>query len=194
MVPAMGLNVGLLGELQVEMRLVEEGWHPVRLDTAQMAVNADLFAVRKRDRVAIQVKTTKGTGHSHAGFLGFGYATSHLKDGTPVFNSKDSPLEADVIVGVHYVREASRFVVLPVAVAEHLCREHAKYWYNTPLLNGKVRTTNFPLYLCFTHSPGTHSKHHERMKRNLIAFENAWNVLSDPVDKLRDVKAWKVLT
>ena len=189
----MGLNVGLLGELQVEIRLVEEGWHPVRLDTAQMAVNADLFAVRRRDRVAIQVKTTKGEGHSHAGFLGFGYATSHLKDGTPVFNSKDSPLVADVIVGVHYIRGASRFVVLPVSVAERLCCEHAKYWYNTPLLNGGARTTNFPLYLCFAHSPGTHATHHERMKRNLLAFENAWHVLDQPTDKLHDEGAWELL-
>lgn len=189
----MGLNVGLLGELQVEMRLVEEGWHPVRLDTAQMAVNADLFAVKRRDRAAIQVKTTNGTGHSHAGHLGFGYATAHLKNGTPVFNSKDSPLEADVIVGVHYVKGASRFVVMPVAVAEYLCREHARYWFNTPLLNGNHRTTNFPLYLCFTATPGTHTDHHGRMKRNLAAFENAWHVLNEPINKLHDAMAWKIL-
>ncbi len=112
MLAAMMVNVGLLGELQVETRLVEQGWHPVRLDTAQMAVNADLFAVKGRKRVALQVKSTKGTDHSHAGFLGFGYATAHLRDGTPIFNSKDSPLEADVIVGVHYIPGASRFVVM----------------------------------------------------------------------------------
>lgn len=189
----MGLNVGLLGELQVEMRLVEEGWHPVRLDTAQMAVNADLFAVRKSDRIAIQVKTTKGTGHSHAGFLGFGYATSHLKDGTPVFNSKDSPLVADVIVGVHYVREASRFVVLPIAIAERLCSELAHWWFSMPLLDGRARTTNFPLYLCFTANRSTHADFHERMKRNLAVFENAWHVLSEPIDKLHDANAWQIL-
>lgn len=57
------LNVGLLGELQVNQRLVEKGWHPVRLDTAQMAVN-------HRDRVLIQVKTTLGEDHSHTGHLG----------------------------------------------------------------------------------------------------------------------------
>ncbi len=33
----MSRNVGLLGELQVEQRLVEMGWHPVRLDTGRMA-------------------------------------------------------------------------------------------------------------------------------------------------------------
>ena len=41
------VRVGLLGELEVELQLVLQGWHPVRLDTAQMASNADLLAVNK---------------------------------------------------------------------------------------------------------------------------------------------------
>ena len=53
----MSKNVGLLGELQVEQRLVEEGWHPVRLDTGRMASNADLLAVNRQHRVSIQVNT-----------------------------------------------------------------------------------------------------------------------------------------
>ena len=46
-VEAQELNprIGLLGELAVEMQIVQHGWHPVRLDTAQMASNADLIAV-----------------------------------------------------------------------------------------------------------------------------------------------------
>jgi len=51
-------KVGLLGELEVELRLAKNGWHPVRLDTNQMAANADLIAVNKMKRVSIQVKTT----------------------------------------------------------------------------------------------------------------------------------------
>lgn len=188
------MNIGLLGELQVEQRLVELGWHPVRLDTAQMAINADLLAIRRKSRIAIQVKTTDALSrHSHSGFLGFGYATNHLRDKTPVFNSKDSPLLADVIVGVSYRAKETRFVVLPVAQAEKLCRIWVNFWYKTPLLSGERRTTNFPIYLCFTATRGTHSKHHERMKRNLLAFEDKWEVLNEPIEKLHDPKAWPVL-
>jgi hypothetical protein len=51
-------RVGLLGELEVEMQLARNGWHPVRLDTAQMASNADLLAINREKRVSIQIKTT----------------------------------------------------------------------------------------------------------------------------------------
>src|SRR5262245_12696609 len=74
------VNVGRLGELQVEERLVENGWHPIRFDTAQMASNADLLAVNSRQRVFIQVKTTNGNDHSHAHALMFGNAGSFLRD------------------------------------------------------------------------------------------------------------------
>lgn len=71
-------RVGLLGELAVEMQIVQHGWHPVRLDTAQMASNADLLAVNHQRRVSIQVKTTNAeTQHKDAaGWLSFGYARS----------------------------------------------------------------------------------------------------------------------
>ncbi len=66
-----------------------------------MASNADLLAVDQRHRVSIQVKTTDaGSGNSHSGSLGFGYASGYLRDRSPVFNSKESPLIADVVVGV----------------------------------------------------------------------------------------------
>ena len=44
-VEPIGKMVGRLGELLVEQQLIERGWHPVRLDTAQMASNADLLAI-----------------------------------------------------------------------------------------------------------------------------------------------------
>ena len=186
-------RVGLLGELQVEQRLVEHGWHPVRLDTAQMASNADLLAINRHQRVSIQVKTTNaGKQHAHSNYLGFGYATNHLRDGNKVFNSKKSPLIADLVVGVSYSQEQSRFVVLPVALAENLCVAHAKYWHNVPLKNGGIRTTNFPLYLCFTANPIAHAEHHAQMKRNLVEFENAWHLLHDPIEKLHDAQAWRI--
>src|SRR5438046_401757 len=81
------VRVGLLGELEVELQHVRKGWHPVRLDTAQMASNADLLAVNKEKRVSIQVKTTETEKqHSHSQWLGFGYSTGYLRDKKPIFN------------------------------------------------------------------------------------------------------------
>lgn len=184
-------RIGLLGELEVELRLVGESWHPVRLDTAQMASNADLLAVNRRHRVSIQVKTTDAhKQHSHSQWLGFGYSTGYLKNKKRIFNSKESPLVADVIVGVSYRAKGSRFVVLPVAFAEKLCRHHCKYWTKVPKRTGEQRSHSFPIYLCFEAKPKTHVPHHARIRRNLLAFENAWNVLTEPIDKLHDRQAW----
>ena len=69
----MGKIVGRLGELLVEQQLLERGWHPVRLDTAQMASNADLLAIKEKCRVSLQVKTTNvKSKHSHSQSLSFG--------------------------------------------------------------------------------------------------------------------------
>jgi len=35
--------------------------------------------------------------------------------------------------------------------------------------------------------------HHERMRRNLLAFEEKWRVLSEPIEKLHDPAAWQLL-
>ena len=50
----LGKMVGRLGELLVEQQLLERGWHPVRLDTAQMASNADLLAIKEKCRVSFR--------------------------------------------------------------------------------------------------------------------------------------------
>lgn len=192
-------KIGLLGELQVEIELAKAGWHPVRLDTAQMASNADLLAINRRKRVAIQVKTTdfsKQTMNSE--WLQFGYATGFLRDDKNIFNSKVSPIIADVIVGVGYRDGASRFVVLPVALAEKLCRLHARYWSRVPArkrATGKLgkRSDSFPLYLCFTASRKTNSRHHDRIKRNVEKFEDAWSILKKSPEKLHDPKSWPLL-
>jgi hypothetical protein len=192
-------RVGLLGELEVEMQLARRGWHPVRLDTAQMASNADLLAVNREKRVSIQIKTTDAEKqHSHYQWLGFGYSTGYLRDKKPIFNSKKSPLIADVIVAVNYRANASQFIVLPVALIERLCRAHANYWYKVPAKKrdtGKLgtRSDSFPLYLCFDADPGSHAKHHERMKRNLQAYKDKWDVLDEPIAKLHNPAAWQLL-
>lgn len=188
------IRIGLLGELELELQLVQKGWHPVRLDTAQMASNADLLAVNRKQRVSIQVKTTDaGKKHSHADWLGFGYSTAYLRDKKPVFNSKVSPLIADVIVGVSYKAAATRFIILPVALAEALCRMHCDYWFSVPTgtSTGK-RSHSFPIYLCLTKARADHTDLDERIKRNLLKYENAWSILSEPVEKLHNPKAWRI--
>ena len=184
-------NIGILGELEVELMLVRQGWHPVRLDTAQMAANADLLAMNREHRVSIQVKTTDADKqHSHAQWLGFGYSTGYLKDGNQIFNSKKSPLVADVIVAVNYRAKGSRFVVMPVAFAEQLCRSACDYWYSVPTRTGSKRSPSFPIYLCFEAEPRSHAADNARVRRNLEAFENAWKVLFEPIEKLHDSRAW----
>ena len=185
---------GRLGELLVEQQLLERGWYPVRLDTAQMAANADIVALNRERRVSVQVETTDATtGHGNSDSVGFGYATAYLREGKSIFNSKPSPLMADVVVGVNYNSENSRFVVMPVAFAEKLCRFHCDYWDSVPTKNGKKRSSSSRIYIRFAGGGKAHSGHNEKAKRNLLAFEDRWDVLSEPVDKLHDEEAWRLL-
>jgi hypothetical protein len=192
-------KTGLLGELEVELRLVKNGWHPVRLDTHQMASNADLIAVKKLKRVLIQVKTTDlAKQRAPSYWLFFGYSTGYLKNNTSFFNSKESPLVADIIIGAGYSENASTMVVLPVALAEKLCRFHADFWFNVPARKRETgdmgkRSYSFPIYLPFSAERQTHPTHYDRLKRNLRKFEDAWEILSEPVNKLRDPRAWPLL-
>ena len=191
-VEGMGKLVGRIGELLVEQQLLERGWHPVRLDTSQMASNADLLAIKDKYRVSLQVKTTNvKSRHSHSQSLSFGYATGYLRDGKPIFNSKPPPLVADVVVGVGY-DSPPRFVVMPVAFAEKLCRKHCDYWFKVRKTSGEIRSASFPIYLRFAAASGAHARHNEKMKRNLLAFEDRWDLLSEPVDRLHNKTVWSL--
>ena len=121
------------------------------------------------------------------------YATGYLRDGSPVFNSKDSPLIADVVIGVSYQPKGSRFVVMPVAFAEALCRLHCDYWAKVPTRAGGTRSPSFPIYLRFTRDQQTHRRHHERVKRNLAVYEDAWHILAEPVERLHDPETWALI-
>lgn len=185
---------GRLGELLVEQQLLERSWYPVRLDTAQMAANADIVALNRERRVSVQVKTTDATtGHGNSDSVGFGYATAYLREGKSIFNSKPSPLVADVVVGVRYDSGNSRFVVMPVAFAEKLCRFHCDYWYSVPTRNGGKRSSSFPIYLRFAGGGKIRAKYNEKVSRNILAFEDRWEILSEPINKLHDEGAWDLL-
>ena len=109
-----------------------------------------------------------------------------------MFNAKESPLIADLVVGVGYRPGGSRFVVMPVAFAETLCRLHCDYWAAVPTRNGRVRSKRFPIYLSFTADRDAHRAHHDRVARNLSPYEDAWHLLSEPLEKLHDPGAWPV--
>lgn len=204
MEPSDKLNprIGLLGELEVEMQIIKQGWHPVRLDTAQMASNADLLAVNRQRRVSIQVKTTdafkqhsKSQHGEVAKWLNFGYSTGYLTEKKSIFNAKKSPLIADIVVAVSYYPQESRFVIMPVAFAEALCRRQCDFWAKVPTKTAKrQRSKTFPIYLPFVANRQVHAEHFNCLKRNVLRFENAWDVLSEDIAKLHDSKKWPLLS
>ena len=187
------INYGLLGELYVEACIVREGWHPVRLNAAQLAANADLFAIRGLNRVSIQVKTTEGaSAHSHSNSVGFGYADRYLSSGAPIFNTKPSPLICDIVVAVNLSLSNSTAFVLPVAFAEALCRLHCDYWNAQAKRDGDVRSPKFPIYLRIDPVIGSHSHHHARIARNLASFQERWDLLGESIDRLHAPEAWPI--
>lgn len=190
----MKLKTGLLGELVVEQKLVEEGWHVVRLDGRQLAVNSDLLAISDQHRVSLQVKTSMGGGsHSHSDCLHLGNAGGFLRSKTPFFNSKSSPLKADIVVGVSYQPTGSSFFVMPVAYAEALCVRHSRYWSSVPKQDRNRRSDGFPIYISFIgggRERRAHTNYHAKTQRDLEAFRDRWSVLREPLSRLHDPKAW----
>jgi hypothetical protein len=184
-------KIGLLGELLVELKLIDLGWHAVRLNARQLSVNTDLIGIKGDYRVSIQVKTTEGgKSHSHSNCLHLGNAGAYLRDGTPFFNSKIDPLTADIVVGVNYEPLGSRYFVLPVGLAEAMCVEHSRFWTSVPKRNNEKRSNQFPIYLHFAGEKRRHVDHYSRVQRTLLTYENKWDLLREPTSKLRDGEAW----
>ena len=172
------LDIGLIGELLVELKLAELGWRPIRLDSRRAAANADLIAIRGAKRTVIQVKTSHAqTGGSHPYSLHLGRAGGFLRAGSAFFNSKDGPLAADLIVGVYYRPSAARFFVLPVSIAEELCQRHALYWSSVTKRSGGQRDASFPVYIPFNHPGHAHAKHLRELAEMLGSFEDRWDLL-----------------
>ena len=187
--------IGRLGELLVEQQLITRNWHPVRLDTAQLASNADLVAIKEMQRVSLQVKTTNNEKSPHAPVLTFGFSTGYLSHHKPVFNSKPSPLMADIIVGVSYAATSPRFVVLPVALAEKLCREKCDLWNSTPKKDGTKHSPSFPIKFFLTKRGGAFARFDGKMTEILLSFEDRWDLLSKPIDRFHDDKTdWSLQT
>ena len=138
------------------------------------------------------MKTTNAKSeHSHSQSLSFGYATGYLRDHKPIFNSKPGPLLADVIVGVSY-GSSPRFVVMPVAFAEKLCRKHCDYWFKVPKKSGEIRSPSFPIYRLY--EGGQCSRTTLRgNKAQSLGLRGPLEILSEPIDRLHDETAWSLL-
>ena len=75
----------------------------------------------------------------------------------------------------------SRYVVMPVAEAEFLCREHANYWARYPKKSGEPRSASFPIYLPFKSrrikENNPHISFFKDQQEKLLGFENRWDLL-----------------
>ncbi len=177
-------RVALLVKSEVEMWLLRNGWH---LDA--VSAHRNLIAVVKgHHRVLIQAITTDGRGPD-AQWLRLGFAARYLQEGLPIFNPA-----ADAVVAVSYNPPNSRFVVMPVGFAETLCRLRCDYLMAVPPRTGGQRSPAFPIWLPFTADRGgRHQAHFACLKRNVLRFESAWDVLSEPLEKLHETERWPLL-
>ena len=73
-----------------------------------------------------------------------------------------------------------------------LACKHCDYWSKVRKKSGEIRSVSFPIYLRFAAAVGVHARHNKKMKRNLLAFEDRWDLLSEPIDHLHDKTAWSL--
>jgi hypothetical protein len=96
---------------------------------------------------------------------------------------------------VSYKISGTRIVVIPVALAEKLCALHCDYWYNVPTGTATAkRSHSFPIYLSFAAKRESHQAHDDRVQRNILKFENRWDILSMPISVLNDPKKWPLIS
>ncbi|MBP6014328.1 MAG: hypothetical protein KBA31_19015 [Alphaproteobacteria bacterium] len=185
--------IGLVGEIDVRRELAAEGWLTINANTERGNFpNVDLVATRGIEARSIQVKTSNAERGSHAHCLFMGRAQGWLESETPFYNSKTGPLRCSVVVLVHASRARSRFVVLPVAVAEHIARRLVEEWRRVPKRDGQVRSAGFDARPQFTRLKTNATPLDARVQEVLRSFEDRWDVLDRSVDELETVRAWGV--
>ena len=189
-------EIGQLGKSLLEKRLRKHGWRPKRIDREGEASNADIRALsldgERRVYLKAQVSDANMKG-SHRDSICFGNAGEHLRQDKSIFNSKPDSFKADIVVGAsydHHDPERSRFIVMPVAFAEKLCRFHCEYWYSLPKKDSTKRDPSFLMYLRFAGGSPKHAKHNEKIRRGLLYFKDRWEILSEQASRLHDESAW----
>ena len=187
-------DIALVGEIDVRRELAAEGWLTINTNTEKGNFpNVDLIAARHDSVHRIQVKTTNGEEGSHRHCLYLGRAEGWLKNKTPFFNNKNGILKADIVVLVLALRERSRFVVLPVALAEKIARADVEEWSEVPKRDGNRRSPGFDARPGFTRLSTNAMPKAASIQKTLKAYENNWDMLDETSKRLSDPRAWKLL-
>ena len=186
------IDIGLIGEIDVRRELAAEEWLTINTNTEKGNFpNVDLIAAKDQEARHIQVKSTNGEpGQSHAHCLNFGHAQGWLEKRTPFFNGKRGILTSSIIVLVNARRDRSRFVVLPVALAEKVARAHAEEWFDTPKRDGKRRSAGFSARPCFTRLKKDPTDLDKTLMAILQSYENRWDLLNESPEVLSNSDAW----
>lgn len=186
-----GIDLGLVGEIDVRRELAAEGWLTINTNTEKGNFpNVDLIAAKGTEARAIQVKTTNGEKGSHTDCLYMGHAVNWLTKKTPFFNSKTGPLRCSVVVMVLAFRQRSRFVVLPVGLAERIARADVDAWYDVPKRDGSKRKEGFHARPQFTRLRKNSRPLAVLIQKTLLAFEDRWDVLDHSVSDLESLERW----
>ena len=186
-------DVALVGEIDVRRELAAEGWLTINTNTEKGNFpNVDLIAARGDEARAIQVKTTDAEKGSHKHCLFMGRGEGWLTNRTAFFNAKPGPLAASIVILVHAKRDRSRFVVLPVALAESIARQHVEQWYVVPKRDGLQRSPGFDARIPFTRLSAEPRESERQLNEVLIRYEDRWDILELPVDELKDMNRWGI--
>lgn len=188
-----GVDLGLVGEIDVRRELAAEGWLTINTNTEKGNFpNVDLIAAKGTEARGIQVKTSDAEKGSHSHCLFMGRGQGWLSGRTAFYNSKSGPLRCSVVVLVHAQRMRSRFVVLPVALAERLARASVEDWYRVPKKDGAQRSAGFDARPQFTKLRKNPMPLEPLIQSTLLAFEDRWDVLNHSVAELEDLDVWSV--
>lgn len=185
------VDLGLIGEIDVRRELAAEGWLTINTNTEKGNFpNVDLIAAKGTEARAIQVKASNAEKGSHSHCLFMGRGQGWLTNQTPFYNSKPGPLRCSVVVLVHAARLRSRFVVLPVAVAEYLARALVEEWHRAPKRDGQQRSAGFDARPQFTRLRKNPTPLGTSVQRTLLSFEDRWDVLDRSVAELESFQCW----
>ena len=199
------IDVGLVGEIDARRELAAEGWLTINTNTEKGNFpNVDLIAVKENQVRHIQVKTTNGDLGSHRDCLFMGRAENWLSKKIPFYNNKKGPFKAHLIILVHARRVKSRFVVLPVALAENIAKSQAEAWFSIEKRDGTKRAAGFDARPGFLKIQKPRDRENEiqkefidayvqnaeKIQKKFLEFEDRWDLLDLSEENLLDQKIW----
>lgn len=188
------VDISLVGEIETRRELAAEGWLTINTNTEKGNFpNVDLIAIEGNVARGIQVKTTNAESGSHRHYLFLGRGERWLTDQTPFFNSKPGPIKANIVVLVHAKRKGSRFIVLPVGLAEILARINVEQWFETPKADGTARSAGFDARIPFVRLQAKPRKYDEILRQTLLEYEDRWEILHKGEAELTSLDDWNLV-